>query len=412
MNGISEEGYLRDAKASGHRPAIKIGLLWHSVNSDNLGVGALTVSHIALIEKVASSLCVDVRFLVISSVDDRKSYVRGANVETFGVDGRSLIRRNGGLRDAIKRCDLVLDIGGGDGFSDLFSVKRFLYQFLSKWMVVASGRPLILSPQTIGPFRHWWATALARRIMRRCKMVVARDRLSFQLLQGMGLQFNIMEATDVAMALPYEAPPILTAKKVRVGVNVSGLLFNGGHEIRSRFGLQVDYATLIDQILSYFCAMEECEVHLVGHVLATGSPLEDDAKAMRRLADRYPKVRVAPEFGSPGEAKTYIAGMDFFLGARMHACIAAFSAGVPVVPMAYTRKFAGLFNSLDYPLVADCTTDCPDKIMAQIRDGFARKDELRALVQEGQRKAHRKLAAYSQVLADEISQLPAVVQGK
>jgi polysaccharide pyruvyl transferase WcaK-like protein len=43
--------------------------------------------------------------------------------------------------------------------------------------------------------------------------------------------------------------------------------------------------------------------------------------------------------------------MDIFLGARMHSTIGAFSAGVPVIPFSYSRKFEGLFQSLEYPYV-------------------------------------------------------------
>lgn len=40
----------------------------------------------------------------------------------------------------------------------------------------------------------------------------------------------------------------------------------------------------------------------------------------------------------------------------MHACIAAHSTGTAVLPMAYSRKFNGLFcQTLKYPLLLDMT---------------------------------------------------------
>ena len=53
--------------------------------------------------------------------------------------------------------------------------------------------------------------------------------------------------------------------------------------------------------------------------------------------------------------KNYISKMDFFIGARMHATIGALSSGVPVIPFSYSRKFEGLFNSIDYPFVIEAT---------------------------------------------------------
>ena len=49
--------------------------------------------------------------------------------------------------------------------------------------------------------------------------------------------------------------------------------------------------------------------------------------------------------------------MDFFAGARMHSTIAAFSTGVPVVPIAYSRKFTGLYHSLGYDYIIDGKKD-------------------------------------------------------
>ena len=150
-------------------------------------------------------------------------------------------------------------------------------------------------------------------------------------------------------------PPPRDGGPVRVGLNVSGLLMNGGYTGKNMFGLTTDYPALIREILRRFTAMEGVETHLVGHVISESQPVEDDFRASEALAEEFPGAVLAPRFASPSEAKSYIAGMDFFMGARMHACIAAFSSGVPVIPMAYSRKFAGLFGTLGYERTVDCT---------------------------------------------------------
>ena len=62
--------------SSFERRTVSIGLLWHSVNSDNLGVGALTASHIAVIDEVALELGITVRYKVLGWHDSRPSYIR------------------------------------------------------------------------------------------------------------------------------------------------------------------------------------------------------------------------------------------------------------------------------------------------------------------------------------------------
>jgi colanic acid/amylovoran biosynthesis protein len=56
-------------------------------------------------------------------------------------------------------------------------------------------------------------------------------------------------------------------------------------------------------------------------------PVEDDHLVSMQLKSEFQDVVVAPRFDSPSAAKSYIAGMDYFCGSRMHACIAAFSSG-------------------------------------------------------------------------------------
>ena len=194
----------------------------------------------------------------------------------------------------------------------------------TKYATWLSGVPLILSPQTIGPFNGAATRAGAKFIMRRSKRVFARDHLSMEYLQANGIQ-NADEVIDVAFALPFEKQTPVANGKTRIGINVSGLLYHGGYTRNNQFGLSLDYAALTHAMLDWFTANPNCEVHLVSHVVPESMPVEDDYQISLALQKRYPTVQVAKRFTSPSEAKSFISGMDFFVGARMHACIGAFS---------------------------------------------------------------------------------------
>ena len=47
-------------------------------------------------------------------------------------------------------------------------------------------------------------------------------------------------------------------------------------------------------------------------------------RAAERLAAEFPGTVLAPRFGSPSEAKTYIAGLDFFMGPRWRVAAESF----------------------------------------------------------------------------------------
>lgn len=378
---------------------LRVGLLWHSVNSSNLGVGALTVAHIAILEKVAASLGSNVTLVVFGWADEGPSYIENERVSVVPVRFRDLLQVRGHLHKALRQCDLVCDIGAGDSFADIYGARRFLSIALSQLAVSRPRRRLILSPQTIGPFERWWTRIFAKRLMSRCRAVVVRDDLSFKLVREMKVATDVIESTDVAFRLPYRPTPADTGDAVKVGINISGLLFNGGYNRQNMFALVVDYPHLVRALLEWFDRQPRCQVHLISHVISESAPIEDDHRVARRLAEAFPRMVVAPRFPSPSAAKSYIAGMDFFCGSRMHACIAAFSSGVPTVPLSYSRKFTGLFESLGYDRIADCKTEREEQILDKVRSGFHQREALKALVQAAVARAGEKLLAYEDLLA-------------
>lgn len=378
---------------------LTICLLWHSTNSANLGIGALTVSQIAIIEGVAAEIGREVRFITLGWADPDPPYVVGPRVRGVGLRMRDLARPGGKLVEVLSTCDVVLDIGAGDSFADIYGARRFTLQAVSKARALLAGKPLVLSPQTFGPFSRSWARRTARSLIGHARLVATRDSLSTAYLREIGHEGPVLEATDVAMRLPFTPQP-RDGAKLRIGVNVSGLLFHGGYTRANMFSLAADYPALMRRLVSTLAARPGVEVHLVGHVLPGESHLEDDETVGRRIAAEVPGVVTAPRFRSPSEAKTYISGLDFFCGARMHACIAALSSGVPVVPMAYSRKFAGLFGTLGYGMGADLRTQDADTVVATIAQALENRDALRASAMSAMAESERRLGLYEAALAD------------
>ena len=378
---------------------LNICLIMHSTRSDNLGVGALTVSEVAIIRDIARDLNHPIQITVMDWKDPRAPYVTGADVTVRDLDGKVMLNPRGYFAQA-RRADMVIDIGGGDSFADIYGGRRLRRMFILKFLTHLAGTPLVMAPQTVGPFKKPVSKWAAKLSMRLCKIVATRDLLSTKAARGMGLTRDLIEASDVALRLPFDAPTKTTGPK-KVGINVSGLLMGGGYTGKNEFGLQMDYPGLIRDLISHFQNLGT-QVHLVPHVIVPAGRLaaEDDYNASMKLHAEFPNTIVAPAFETPSEAKTYIAGMDFFMGARMHACIAAFSSGVPVIPMAYSRKFAGLFGSIGYDHTVDCTSETSEAIKAKIIAGFENRTSLQAETETALKTGRIKLGAYEDALRD------------
>lgn len=389
-------------------PPLNICLIMHSTRSDNLGVGALTVAEVAILRDIAQRLGHEIRITVMDWKDARAPYVTGPDITVQDLDRRMMLDPRGYFAIA-RASDLVIDIGAGDSFADIYGAGRLKRMFWLKFLTHLSGTPLVMAPQTIGPFHRPLSRFLARLSMRLCAVVATRDALSTAAARALG-RADVIEASDVALRLPYEAPAPRQGGPVKVGLNVSGLLMNGGYTGGNDFGMRLDYPALIRDIIRHFQAHPDgCEVHLAPHVIVAGGPMamEDDARASAALAAEFPGVVLAPAFASPSEAKSYIAGMDFFMGARMHACIAAFSSGVPVAPMAYSRKFEGLFGSLGYARTVDCTAQGAAEILDLISKAYEDRATLAREAAAALEQGRAKLGAYEAALAGLMERLAA-----
>ena len=379
---------------------IKIGLLWHSASSGNLGVGALTIANLAIARTVAEGLGLEPHFTIIGMRDGDVRYLEPDQAEVFVVDRRSLLSP-AGCWAVLGQQDCVLDIGGGDSFADIYGLKRFLYLWLTKLQTTVQNVPLLLSPQTIGPFDRKPYRQLARFALERARVVVARDEISLNCLRSMAPNANGRLSVDVAFALPYaDNSANRGGERLKVGVNVSGLLFNEAESGKNRFGLDVDYADLSRRFITDLLERDGVEVHLVTHVSPMGEAWDDDGRVADRLAAEFPAVVRAPTFAGPCQAKSYISGLDFLIAGRMHACIAAFSSGVPVVPIAYSRKFTGLFGMLDYPWIVPVRGTDTAGAIAYLNDALDRRAELGMDTQLGMQKVEALLDVYRAELKD------------
>jgi polysaccharide pyruvyl transferase WcaK-like protein len=90
---------------------------------------------------------------------------------------------------------------------------------------------------------------------------------------------------------------------------------------------------------------------LVPHTYAPPGDPESDNEACHRLKQSLPaelqaRVRVVTGDYDAHQLKGIVARCGFFVGSRMHSCIAALSQGVPCVGVAYSMKFRGVFESV------------------------------------------------------------------
>lgn len=265
-------------------------------------------------------------------------------------------------------CDAVLDIAGGDSFADIYGGRGLKLQAAVKRLAFAFDKPLVLLPQTIGPFRDRSSQFNARDILSRSALVATREAGGLRELErllGSDLDDRFVACPDVAFTLRPKPPNINQGPwtnsddRTIIGLNVSGLLWRSNVD----FGLTMNYQALIHQLIDWVMKQRDTRLLLVPHVFNSRRSAKDIARRRAGLTedsdlavslelrnelkklwgDRVESIEQPYE---AAELKWIIGHCDFFIGARMHACIAAVSQAVPSVTLAYSKKAAGVMGML------------------------------------------------------------------
>lgn len=309
---------------------------------------------------------------------------------------------------ALTEAELAADITGGDSFSDIYGMRRFILGFLHKWLVGVFQKKLILFPQTYGPFNRYVTKILARRILNYTTVIYSRDQsgISYvkKLLNTENTDGKIRFLYDLGFVLDSRRPEsrninsleqIKAKNRALIGLNVSGLLSHGGYSGDNRFNLMVDYPALIKSVIELFMGYGDTAVLLVPHVFTLQQPdMESDAAAcgevFEQTAKKYKdRIFLVHNYCNQNEIKYIIGLCSFFIGSRMHACIAALSQGIPAVGLAYSKKFAGVFESVGVgELVVDMRQHTQEEILTAIRTAFEKqkviRDRLRSIIPDVQ----------------------------
>lgn len=364
------------------------------IYNGNRGCVALSISSMFIIDDILSKKNISYRFYLPQSGHTQyKEYEIKIGNRTlkytaiFDISGSTIKSKIKNLikykefRNAaniFKKTDYIFDIGQGDSFADIYGKSRFDWIFAQHKLGRRYHKPYCILPQTIGPFDNPQIRKQAIMGINWAKCVMVRDKQSSDYIKTLIPSCNVIEVIDVAFFLPYKKK-IFDSSFIHVGLNISALLWNGGYTRNNQFGLKCDYQKLIRGIITYFLSIDNIKIHLIPHVVGGERDIENDYAVSYDLYEEFNKSNliIAPLFLDPIIAKGYIAGMDFFMGARMHSTIAAFSSGVPVIPMAYSRKFNGLFvDTLQYPHIVDMKSDLLNDSLAIIKKEFNNRDSL------------------------------------
>ncbi len=412
---------VRDMSAS-ERP-VRVVLFGAAPDTANMGVSALFHAAVAALHQQLPGISITA---FDNQLGRREQAVRLSDKESIGVEmrgvrpgkrydraenlttmlilsklGRLGTSFNSNLR-AIDAADAVLDVSGGDSFSDLYGRKRFFSVIRPKWIALQRDKPLILLPQTYGPFNDPASRRMAADVVRRAAMCWARDERSFDVLQDLlGDAFDPDRhrcGVDLAFALqPHNARDAISpelqsmlaadrSERPLVGFNVSGLIYHDPAKAVSRYKFKADYRKLLELFLSGLLETTAANLVLIPHVMSAPGHYESDPGACEAVAsilrDKYAdRVLVSPRMFDQRQVKWLIGQSDWFCGTRMHSTIAALSSGVPTATVSYSDKAKGVFESCGQGahVIDPCKLDTGE-VIERLKASFESRADAKALL--------------------------------
>lgn len=168
-------------------------------------------------------------------------------------------------------------------------------------------------------------------------LIVSREGISYSILKK--VNSNTILLPDPAFQLEYEILPFPEGVRQGniVGINLSPLVTQYGNK-----GLIIDnYKNLIEYILK----STDYQIVLIPHVV---KDYDDDRVILRDIYNSYRgvnRVFLLDDYNCM-QLKGFIARCIFFIGARTHATIAAYSTCVPTLVTGYSVKAKGIAREL------------------------------------------------------------------
>ena len=250
-------------------------------------------------------------------------------------------------------CDVCLSVGGDTYcYGDNHGIQVLTRELKKR------GKKTVLWGASIG------AEDLSERkleSLRDFDAIFTREPITYELLKENGANDNIYLFSDPAFCMErVEVEPIDGfTRENTLGFNISPLVASGDPRKKE----------IAEDFLRFVFENTTMKVLLVPHVVEENN---NDYNFMKPIFEKFEhtgRIAILPPDLEARQYKGYIAGTRFFVGARTHSTIAAYSSGVPTIALGYSVKARGIakdiFGEEKYVLDIKAMTD-----YEELRDEF------------------------------------------
>ena len=275
------------------------------------------------------------------------------------------------IQNCKKNTDIALSIGGDNYCYGNTAMYAYLNRAFGKQSIKTVLWGCSIEPDVV-------AETSVSEDLRHYALVAARESITYEAVKA--VEANVVQMPDPAFHMQPETCDTdeRFLKSDVIGINISPhIIVSEGHHGAA----YANYKALIQHILDN----TDATIALIPHVVWANN---DDRIPLRQLYDDFgqnQRLILVDDHTAP-ELKYIISKCSFFVGARTHATIAAYSTGVPTLVVGYSVKARGiardLFGSEDgYVLPVQQLKESDELTQAFVRL-YEKRDAIRAHLNE------------------------------
>jgi polysaccharide pyruvyl transferase WcaK-like protein len=266
--------------------------------------------------------------------------------ERVRIEGYTFDERTRTALREIERADLVVSVGA-ERINDNFWI-ALPFALLMLWTVKRMGKPLVLFPQSFGPFHFLPSRIASRLVLDECDYILPRDAESRDQLQRIGLRGPlVIPAVDVAVLQP--RAPSSEARRLlgeyflddreRPIIAVSAMCWS---YMKARGPTRhPQYVRAMATACDMLYETTGADIAFICTNLRQEGCREDDlrvARDIRELMRHGRDCAILDTLYTPAQMKGILGLCEMALVTRMHACIFASGAYTPTVAVSYEFK--------------------------------------------------------------------------
>lgn len=250
--------------------------------------------------------------------------------------------------NALRTADLVVGVGGGylQGPKGIKGDLHLFYVLLPLILTKRLKKPLVLAPQSYGPFGNERQKRAVEHVLRGIDAVFVREDPSMNLLTSLGAKPRRLErAVDSGFA--FEGGLTCDWRKelsIDGEVPLIGITALRWLEPSAQTQYEKALSLTVDHI------QNDCggRVVLIPQMMLSSQP-GDDPIVQSHIADgclAEPKPINLVDLNSFREVKSLYGSLDYLIGTRFHSVIFALTSFVPCIAIEYEPKAGGIMREL------------------------------------------------------------------